>query len=464
MLYRVNWLKRARQIPWILILGLSCCVLHAPAGIAVQETVKLKIVAVNPSSEGVLNTKVRQDLPEEVRDIHVVDAGEMRVEFDQEKSVYYAIGDVSLEPKEMRTFEVTVKNVWMVSDDVISGVRDEVNQSLEALSNTKYSESASILYDKVMERVGEIETEQAKDMGIKKRIELYHSHANQLEELKSEVLSLGVLRRMESEESDGVRTAKFVIAATNPSSEPRSMTVRSVLPRVIKATDVIDKKGFTLLFDKSAESYALQRVDEFEARQEKRYEIEIRDIWYVPESELTFLREKTEKILAHFQNSEYADYGNQIGAFIYKTLDSIALLQEEVAGSEVLQDRIRAFVLNKQRHESAKKKFKELQDLLLEIPIKQSQTIIDQVKKSFKEIAKLLDVLNVGFKPNLSTTWWLILGVIAFLFIFATSFYVIWIGRLSKSPWGKKGGKAKAKAKGPAPQDAESGKTPEKAA
>jgi hypothetical protein len=282
---------------------------------------------------------------------------------------------------------------------------------------------------------------------------LHHAHKRQLEEIKGEVLSLGALRQLKTDDEDGIRTAKFLISARNPADEARQMTVRSVLPTIIKSSDVIDRKGFTLLFDERSGAYVLEKVEQFDARETRKYTVEIRDVWYIPEQDMNFLREKTEDVLAHFEDTEFENYADQIGEYIYETLTQIELLQAEVSSSEVLKERVQAFVLNQQRLESAKKKFKELQDLLLEIPMKRSLTVTEQVKQSLKQIAKLLDVLSVGFKPDLSTTWWTILGICVFIAIFATSFYVIWIGKLNENPWGKKDVKAKGKPKEKAKAD-----------
>ncbi len=414
-----------------------------------NDQVKLKILAVNPSADAVLKTEVRYFLPKEVRPEHVLDAADMELKYDKEKGSYYAVKTVQLAPKETQEYIIMVKNIWFVDSDEIEKVRSQAQKSAEVLKNTKYGQSAQLLTDKVNERLSQIEEEQAKDMGMKKRIDLFHSHTEQLKDMENEVLSISALRQIHSEEGEEVRTAKFTITAENPSSEVRDMNVRSILPKAVKASDVLDAKGFTVLYDHDYGSYILEKLDKFQGKESKKYEIEIKDIWYIPDSELKFLKEQTEKGVGHFKGTEFENYAKEIANSIFGSLDSIMALQDEVAASESLQDRIRAFVLNQQRFELAKKKFKELQDLMLEIPMERKSNLIDQVKQSIKDVVKLLDVLTVGFKPDLSTTWWIILGVIAFIGIFATSFYVIWMQKLSSVPWGKKSEKKSNKKSAP---------------
>jgi len=73
--------------------------------------------------------------------------------------------------------------------------------------------------------------EQSKPVGMKQHIELYRAHVQQLQEIKSNAMSLAAMRKLEEEKKTGIPLARFLIAAENPSSEPKTMTVRSLLPK-----------------------------------------------------------------------------------------------------------------------------------------------------------------------------------------------------------------------------------------
>ena len=57
------------------------------------------------------------------------------------------------------------------------------------------------------------------------------------------------MRRLEDEKKKGVLDARFLIEAENPSSEPKTITVRSLLPKDVTAEDVLDRQGFNVLYD-----------------------------------------------------------------------------------------------------------------------------------------------------------------------------------------------------------------------
>ncbi len=420
-----------------------------------EGEVKIKILAMNPSPSQKIESLVRQNLPPEIKPEDVVDNAGMEIKFNTDEGVYYVSKQVNLEPKEAVTIEVLVRNVWLVPEERLTRLRDTVSTTTKSLAKTKYEKTAQLLQDKVSERIGTIEEEQGRNIGIGKRIELYRSHLKQLDGIEKEVLSISALRELEGEQAEGVRTAKLVISAENPSDEPRKMTVRSDLPKEITANDVLDRLDFLLLYDETKQRFSVEKEDQFEARETKKYEITLRDVWYIPRIELERYKEQTDKLVALLKGSAYENYVTQQAKIIDDTLVSIDQLQIEVQSAESIQDRIEAFALNSERLGLINKKVKELQDLLLEVPIKRQVSEIEKIKQAIKSLTKVMDIIRMGFKPDLSTTWWIILGIIAFLIVLSTTFYVTWLSRLKDAKGGAKGVKKDKKgtaAKTPAGQ------------
>src|SRR3989338_3264336 len=77
------------------------------------ESVKLDIVAQNPSETENQTLPVRYYLRSEVRVNDVIDSGGLDVGFDFEKSFYYVYQDnVLLQPAEKKTFDLVLRNKW----------------------------------------------------------------------------------------------------------------------------------------------------------------------------------------------------------------------------------------------------------------------------------------------------------------------------------------------------------------
>ncbi len=205
----------------------------------------------------------------------------------------------------------------------------------------------------------------------------------------------------------------------------------------------MDRLGFLVLFDVEAERYAIEKQDTLAPNEKKKYELTLRDVWYIPDEKLGLMKKQIETLTGHFKGSNYEAFAMQQIAIVTGSISEIKVLQDEVANSTVLDDRIRAFVLNTSRYELANQKIKDLEDLLLEVPMKRQENVIEQLRKAVRSLSHIVDIIKLGFKPDLSTTWWIILGLIAFLFIMAGSFYVIWVSKLKETKVVKKADKGK---------------------
>lgn len=422
--YKVGWIVS------YLLLGL-------PLFVCASEDVKIKILAVNPSPSNPLDTFVSSHLPPEVGPEDIVDKGGMEVKFDTEKQTYSLVQNVKLAPKEVKTIIVQVKNVWKVSDEEMGDIRDRLEKSVKTLVGTPYEETGKSLSDKINEKLSGIEEDQTKAIGIQQRVEMFRAHKKQLESIRKELLTFNELRRMKDEAEQGSRTVKFVVTAENALDEKRTLAIRSDLPRDIQINDVVDRAGFSVLFDESRNRYSVYRQDELAGKEKKTYEIILKDIWFVPKSDMDFYKKQVEKLVSGLAASEYEAYSIQISEFINKTFEAIVSLQDEVQSSG-LEDRIRAFVLNSERVEVVKKKIKELQDLQLEVPVKKNLNEFEKIRQAVKELSKVVDILRLGFTPDLSTTWWVILGVMAFLFLITAIFYMTWLVKLQDDVWNRK--------------------------
>ena len=414
--------------------------LGRPLGAA--EELKLKILAVNPSATNKISTDVKNALPPEITAVDVLDAGGLEVKYDTETKSYYVSGKVDLAPRESKTIVVTIRDVWKIPAEKIESARAEINRRHASLKGTKFEATGELLFSRAAESIDQIEASQNQAAGIRKRIELYRANSKRLEDLQQDILSIGALQKMDLVKDGETRTAKFQIDAENPSAEVRTMTIRADLPREIKSEDVLDARGFSILFDDTKSRYALEKQDEFKASEKKSYQITLRDIWFIQPKELEYLSKQTDSLEKHFAKSKYAEFAQGTALSIRTYLAEIETLQEEVADSPSIQDRIRAFTLNSQKLNLVKAKLKELQDLLLELPLEvnEENSPIKKMVQGIKEIQKVpvvAKILTMGIDPNVATTWWVILGIVAFLMILATIFYVTWLGKLKKNTYEK---------------------------
>ena len=171
----------------------SLCVSGAVFAVERQrDPVTLRVVTVNPAVDKTQEIPVRIDLPAEVTPKDVLDSGELRVEYDEDKKSYYVFKEkVSLAPKEARVFEVIVKDLWFVPQDKLDGLRNYTRLVMGRLEKTEYVESAKKITDSILVRLDDIETTQNDEsISRKTRIGNFRYHTRTLGEIKEDLARL----------------------------------------------------------------------------------------------------------------------------------------------------------------------------------------------------------------------------------------------------------------------------------
>lgn len=408
-----------------------------------ETEVKFKVLAVNPSSSEPLKAVISQPLPPEIDPAQdVIDKAGLDVRFDPDAKVFLLFGEVELKPRETKTFEVRIRDVWQIAPDQIDDVKKNLEAQLSALKSTKYYDTAKLLYEKAQGGIDRIIEEQGRSVGMKQHIELFRAHVQQLQDIKSNTISMEAMRQLENEKKRGVAEARFLITAENPAAEARAMTVRSVLPKDLAADDVLEKQDFVLLYDQQQKTYVLEKEDQFAAHETKKYIITIRDVWRIPEEEILFNKEQTQKLLGLFKETPFEKYADDLGRVILGILSGVSKLQAELDSSLALEDRMRAFVLNTQQMNVARAKLRNLQQLVSEVPLKKDDSAaLEKIKAFVKKLAETKDVvlMAMGIRPDSPIMWWIIFGIIGFLGVLSVVFYVIWLKQLQGNKWAAKG-------------------------
>ncbi len=432
-----NSLTRFRVATFFAVIFWAGGAFCPPDALSAEDSVKIKILAVNPSSTQELKTTVAQYLPQEVTPDDILDKENLEIIYDSERKAYLVKKEVELEPQETKTIEIRVRNVWTISSEQLDEIRSQLRQNLSSLKQTKYDATGQLLYEKAEETLSQIEENQTKPLGVMQKIDMFRMHVKQLDDLKQNALSLDAMRRIENESKAGIRQVKFKINAENPADEERALQVRSLLPRDIGEKDVLDRGGFTIVFDEDQKVYALQMTDTLAPKEIRQYQVMLRDVWYIPQSEIDQLKNESQKIVKLFAKSPYLSFATKTSESIIQSLDSITALQTEIGPDGELEDRMRAYVLNQQRDKFAKRKFKELQDMLSEveiIPYVEERPIIERLIKKIFDTKNKVKVA-MGRQPEKTIYWWFFLGVVLFLAVVTVIFYGVWLKRLQHNRW-----------------------------
>lgn len=123
----------------------------------------------------------------------------------------------------------------------------------------------------------------------------------------------------------------FKIVVVNPSKTKSQTTeVKRYLPVEVTPEDVLDLDGLTLEYDtQNSLYYAYDKEVQLQPTEVRIFEIEINDIWLIPDKDTDDLKNRTDSILAKLEDTEYYFKAKQIGDDIYLNLAEIENSQSD---------------------------------------------------------------------------------------------------------------------------------------
>ena len=192
-----------------------------------RDPVTLTVVAVNPSETKTQVVPVRIDLPQEVTPKDVLEAGELKLEYDEDRKVYYVSkDDVALNPKETRVFEVTLRDLWFVPQKEVDSLRDYTKLVMGRLEKSDYARTAKGMADSILERLQGIETEENDEtISRKTRIGNYRHHRQTLAEIKEDLARMEKLMSF----TGGVPVPEMMQESALKSDAPSTTTTWMVI-------------------------------------------------------------------------------------------------------------------------------------------------------------------------------------------------------------------------------------------
>ncbi|MCK5451320.1 MAG: hypothetical protein KAI70_06110 [Candidatus Omnitrophica bacterium] len=175
-------MKAVRVVGMLIILTLTFSVVAT-------ADVKMRVVAVNPSETEFKTTKVQIYLPEEVTPGDIVDPGELLIEYDAKKSIYYMHKkEVELGPRQTKIFEVLIRDVWIIPEVELGLLEKRTTRILLRLQDTDYYKEAVQMADIIFQRIEEIRTGQS-DITISREnhIGIYRTNLKVVERIKDDI-------------------------------------------------------------------------------------------------------------------------------------------------------------------------------------------------------------------------------------------------------------------------------------
>ena len=156
------------------------------------ENITLSVVAVNPSKEKMQSTQVKIYLPEEVKPTDIMEKGELEVDYDTDKSIYYVYkNDVELAPLETHVFEIQIKDIWLIPEPERDSLHAQAEKLLSRLEGTDSYAQAKPVVESVYVRLEDIAKTQGDDtVSRDQHIGLYRSNLKIMGSIKEDLARL----------------------------------------------------------------------------------------------------------------------------------------------------------------------------------------------------------------------------------------------------------------------------------
>jgi hypothetical protein len=186
------------------------------------------------------------------------------------------------------------------------------------------------------------------------------------------------------------------LIASNPSKgQTQKVPLKVYLPKETKPEDVVDKGDLDVAYDTQQGSYYVYGEYELKPGETLERDVELKDIWVIPENEIETLRLELIKLEGLLKNTEFAE--------------RIAFLKTSIESklNQIIESQVNS-PANPERHIS------DYRDNL---------KILESVKTDMALARSLL--AQVKSFPTVMV-WRLILAIIIFLGILGVSFYFIW--------------------------------------
>jgi diguanylate cyclase (GGDEF)-like protein len=453
--YEINLPKS--KVLFCLLISFICCL--PPAAFA--GIVKLKMIVANPSSTVTKTLPVKTFLPKGIKPEDITEKGKFEIGYDFEKSLYYAYQDLTLDPDESVTLELTLRDIWSIPEKDISSLREHTQQIVDSLKNTPLNSQIQMLGGNIINRLNKIsESQSLPNASIEQKISNFGVNSAVFEEIKKDigvledlaieeggVTGMSAVKGLMGEASAGIDplmigynpldiqklgTIKFLIKISMFSDTESPIPLKYFLPTEVKPEYIVDKGGLDLGYDTQKGTHYVYKENIILMPEEtKEFTLTIRDVWSISLGELEVLRAHTQKLTDTLEDSEYKEPARFLGERIISSLDNIISVQN--TKDITVESHIGNYRKNLKKLEGVRKDIARLERLVIRAGGSVGVTLAPSIQKVKREqgwVAKggggfqsspasglqmISKTVFRGKAPNISTTWRMIYGIIGFL-------------------------------------------------
>ena len=393
----------------------------------VLADVYINVMAVN-GTENVKDTSVKYNLPGDLSSKDILDTNGLDLDYDVNDANYYVHGKVTLQSKESKTFRIRVRDVWKITPQQVEDIKNQIEQGYEQIGKVKDPQQGQILKDQLIQRLNFVEQQSVKAESIEKRIDSFRSYSKELQRIINNTLAVDYWRSDPAEVKND-KIIHFTIGVENPFDKPKSYKSKQYLPSEIKPEDLVEFEGFEIRFDQEKKKAFLFKEEELQPKEKKKYTIGIRDIWFIAQKDIDYLRQRSNYVYDFLKDTKFASSIKILFDDVNKLLKSIEDSQAEKKSN--IMDHIGAFRNNQEYFDKAKTEVENMERILSVFREDLVKSKVENVLQKVRSLKSVSDISKTifGKPPTESVTWQFIKWVLLFVGVLTTASFIIWFIR-----------------------------------
>jgi hypothetical protein len=389
--------------------------------------VVINVMAVN-GTDVPKNSSIHFNLPGELTVEDIVDTNGLQVDYSVDDANYFVYGDISLKPKESKTFRIHVKDKWVVSQSEVDEVKKQIDQGYTTLGKPHDAQKADILKDRLEKKIDHILAVQSTNAdSVEKRIDAYRTHVKEMKRIEDDALDVSYWRS-DPGADQAPKLIHLAINVENPSPKIKHFKHKDYLPAETKPEDVVEAEDFEVRFDEVKQLAFLFKEEDLNPGEKKKYSIGILDIWLIQQKDIEYLRTRAKYANDFLQDTRFQESAKLL-------MDQIADDLKQIEASQAVQrpvlDHISAFRANKIIYNDAEKKVETLEKLLAVFREDLEKSKVENILQKIQTLKGVGDVSKVMFNKKFegSTAWSFIGWVLAFVGLVTFINFIVWLLR-----------------------------------
>ncbi len=420
-----------RYILYTFIIG----ILFIAAGPLGYGQVNIKMAVVNSSENEARTVPVRYELPAGLKKEDILDSGPLKADYDIDKGVYYVYGNIELAPKESKTIQISLRDIWQISEEEIEDLISILEDSVDSIEEEDKHEVAGLIAESIKERLESILQAQEELSGdIEKRMQMYSVQKEKIAAIKDEIFSLEHLVELGEPEAKTAETVVLAIEAENTLDKKVDIPLEYYLPKEIIPEYIVDAGPFDINYDSQRGQFYLKAQQVFQPGEKKRFNIEVKNVWNISEELVDKYVQEADQLNGKLVNSEFETIAGALFNEIDRKAGQIKSLQQQ---AESVKDHIANYRINQRRFDLVKSNLEKMRSLASKVKeeqkISKKKPKISNVLREMEYLSAVKKMSDTLFKRlRRVAIWKVIMTVVIFIIGITIFFYTIWFLKLKK--------------------------------